>query len=124
MVEFAVVSPLFLLLIVGVIEIGRAVEVVQILTNASREGARTASYDSTTQTATVTAAVNSYLSNAGINGATTTVSPDPPSGAGDGQPVSVTVSIPFVDVSWLPSPFFLGGQSLQATSVMSRQPMP
>jgi len=123
-VEFAIVLPVFLLIIVGIIEIGRAIAVVQMLTNASREGARVASFDTTSQTSTVTAAVNTCLSNDGISGATTTVSPNPPSGASNGQQVSVTVNIAFAKVSWLPSPFFLGGQSLQATTVMCRQPAP
>jgi Flp pilus assembly protein TadG len=121
-VEFALIAPLFLSIIAGIIELGRAIEVVQLLTNASREGARVGSFDTTTQASTITTAVNAYLSKAGISGATTTVSPNPPSAASDGQSISVTVSIPFSSVSWLPTPFYLGGQSLQATSVMCRQP--
>jgi Flp pilus assembly protein TadG len=39
-VEFAVVAPVFFLMIFGMIEFGRMVMVQQILTNASREGAR------------------------------------------------------------------------------------
>ncbi|MBI3864300.1 MAG: pilus assembly protein [Planctomycetia bacterium] len=123
-VEFALVAPVFLTMITGIIELGRAIEVVQILTNASREGARVGSYETTTATSTITTTVNSYLSQAGITGATTVVSPNTPSGASNGQQVSVTVSIPFASVSWLPSPFFLGGQTLSATSVMCRQPAP
>jgi Flp pilus assembly protein TadG len=123
-VEFAIVAPVFLTLIVGTIEVGRAIVVVQLLTNASREGARVGGYSTTTSTATVTAAVNSYLANESISGATTTVTPDPPSQAANGSQVSVVVSIPFNNVSWLPSPFFLGGQTLSATSVMCREPAP
>jgi Flp pilus assembly protein TadG len=123
-VEFAFVAPVFLTLVVGTIELSRAIIVQQLLTNASREGARIGSYDSTTATSTITSAVNTYLSNEGITGATTTVSPNPPSLAADGQSLSVIVSIPFNNVSWLPSPFFLGGQTLQATSVMCREPAP
>lgn len=121
-VEFALIAPLFLSIIAGIIELGRAIEVVQLLTNASREGARVGSFDSTKQSSTITTAVNAYLSNVGISGATTTVSPNPPSAASNGQSITVTVSIPFSKVTWLPTPFFLGGQSLQATSVMCRQP--
>src|SRR6516225_8190508 len=122
--EFAVVAPVFLTLIVGTIELGRAVVVVQLLTNASREGARIGGYDTTTATSTITSAVNTYLSNEGISGATTTVSPSPPSLAADGQQISVTVSIPYNNVSWVPTPFFLGGQTLSATTVMCREPAP
>jgi Flp pilus assembly protein TadG len=124
LVEFAFVAPVFLLFVVGMIEIGRAIIVQQELINASREGARVAGYDSTMLTSTVTSAVNTYLSNVGITGATTVVSPNPPSGASDGQQVSVTVSIGYNQVSWVPSPFFLRGQTLQTTSVMCREPAP
>ena len=124
MVEFALVAPVFLILITGIIELGRAVVVQQLLTNASREGARIGGYNSTTSTSTVTTAVNSYLTNVGISGAATTVSPNPPSLASGGQSVTVTVSIPFTKVSYLPSPFYLGSQSLQATTVMCREPAP
>jgi len=123
-VEFAVVAPIFLTLIGGTIELGRAIVVVQILTNASRDGARVAGYSTTTSTSTVTGSVNTYLSNEGITGATTVVSPSPPSSAAIGSPVSVTVSIPYASVSWLPKPFFLGGKTLSATSVMCREPAP
>ena len=123
-VEFALVIPVFLLFAIGIIEVGRANVVLGWVTNASREAARVASFDSTTQTATVKAAANAYLGNVGVNGATITVAPDPPTSAADGQSVSVTVSIPFNQVSWLPNAFFLGGQTLQATTVMCREPAP
>ena len=118
--EFAVVAPLFFLLILGMVEFGRMMMVQQVLTNASREGARIAVLDNTT-TADVTTAVDSYLSSGTISGATITISPDPPSTAGYGQPVTVTVSVPFDQVSWLPSPMFLGGNTLEATTVMRRE---
>src|SRR4029079_7300001 len=62
-VEFAVVSPVFFLLIFGMIEYGRLVMVQQVLTNASREGARVGVLDGSTQ-ADVTTAVNNYLTSA------------------------------------------------------------
>jgi len=122
LVEFAVLSPLFMVFILGIIEIGRAIMVQELLTAASREGARVASYSSTTQTSTVTNAVNTYLSNGGVNGATIVVSPQPPSQAANGDQISVTVSIPYSQVSWSPAPFLLGGQTLTSTTVMCRQP--
>jgi Flp pilus assembly protein TadG len=39
-VEAAIVTPILLLLMVGIFEIGRAFETWQVLTNAAREGAR------------------------------------------------------------------------------------
>jgi len=122
-VEFAIVAPLFFLLVFGMIEYGRMVMVQQILTNSAREGARVGVLDSGTQ-ATVAAAVNRYLTSARIQNATTTVSPDPPNSAPAGGPVSVTVSVPFDQVSWLPSPLFLGGQTMSFTATMRRETMP
>src|SRR5690242_8871537 len=73
LVEFAVIAPIFLTMTGGMIELGRAIVVVQHLTNASREGARIAGYNTTTSASTVTSAVNTYLTNEGISGATTAI---------------------------------------------------
>jgi len=119
-VEFAIVLPVFVLLTFGMIEYGRMVMVQQVITNASREGARRAVLDGATSTE-VTDAVTTYLTNAAISGGTTTMSPANPSSAAAGDPVTVTVSIPFADVSWLPSPMYLGGKTLSASTTMRRE---
>ena len=119
-VEFAVVAPVFLLMVFGMIEYGRMVMVYQVITNASREGARVAVLDGAS-TASVTSAVNSYMTSAMITGQTVTVSPNPPTSAAYGDPVTVTVSIPFSQVSWLPSPMYLGGKTLTSATVMRRE---
>jgi Flp pilus assembly protein TadG len=116
-VEFAVVAPIFFVLVLGIIEFGRMVMVQQIITNAAREGARIAVLSNAT-TSQVTTAVTNYLSAGGVTGATTTVNPDPPSTATYGSSVTVTVTVPFSSVSWTPSPFFLGQVSLNAQCVM------
>jgi Flp pilus assembly protein TadG len=122
-VEFAIVAPLFFLMVFGMIEFGRAVMVQQVLTNASREGARVAVLDSQTPTASqVASTVTTYLQNAGISGATITINPTEPTTAGYGAPVTVQVQIPFASVSWLPAPWFLGGNTkLRASTVMRRE---
>lgn len=119
-VEFAVVAPLFFLLLFGMIEFGRCVMVQQMITNASREGARRAVLDGVT-TQEVTDIVDDYLSSGAIAGATITVQPSPPSDANFGEPVSVTVQIPYAQVSWLPAPKYLGNTTMSATSVMRRE---
>lgn len=119
-VEFAVVAPVFFLLVFGMIEYGRMVMVQQVITNASREGCRRAVLDGATAQ-DVNDSVNNYLTSAGIKDATITITPNPPSNAGFGQPVSVVVSIAFNKVSWLPSPMFLGGSTMKATTVMRRE---
>ncbi len=119
-VEFAIVAPLFFLLVLGIIEFGRMVMVQQVLTNASREGARVAVLDNVTLE-DVLARTNMLLVSAGVQGATIAVSPNPPSSAGYGEPVTVTVRVPFSRVSWLPTPMYLGDFTLQATTVMRRE---
>jgi Flp pilus assembly protein TadG len=120
-VEFAIVAPLFFMLILGMVEVGRLVMVQQIITNASREGARIAILDGTTHQ-NVLDKVNTYLASAKIKGATTTTDPSEPSTAGYGQPVTVTVSIPASQISWVPRPRFAGGgKILQASTVMRRE---
>lgn len=119
-VELAVVLPLFVLLVFGTIEFGRMVMVQQVLTNAAREGARSAVLNGAT-TSDVTTAVTSYLTASAVSGASVTVSPDPPSRAPYGARVTVTVSVPFSSVSWLPSPMYLGGKTLRAQCIMRRE---
>jgi len=119
-VEFALVAPVFFLLVFGMIEYGRMVMIQQVLTNASREGARAAVLDGANVT-TVQNTVNSYLTAGSVSGATITVAPNPLSGAEFGDPVTVTVSIGFNQVSWLPSPMYLGGKTMTASTVMRRE---
>ena len=120
-VEFAFVAPVFFLLVLGMIEFGRMVMVQQVITNGSREGARVAVLDGTTG-AEVQAVVEGYLSTANVPGATITVDPTEPSTAGYGAPVTVTVSVPFSEVSWLPTPMLMGGDTeLTAATVMRRE---
>jgi Flp pilus assembly protein TadG len=64
-VEFAIIAPLVAGLLVGLLEVGRIVQVNQILCNAAREGARNASTGINTY-ANVQTVVQNYLTNAGI----------------------------------------------------------
>ena len=118
-VEFALVAPVFLLLLMGIFEYGRMVMVQQMLVAASREGARTAIVQGST-VENIKTAVDTYLRRGGISGAALKVS-TPNTTAIHGDPVAVTVSIPFAAVSWLPSPFFLGDTTLSATAVMRHE---
>jgi Flp pilus assembly protein TadG len=124
-VEFAFIAPVFFMLVIGMVEFGRAMMVQQALTNAARQGARLATLDSTnnssnpTSTSLVTTEVNQALSAANISGASTVISPSLPAVAG--QDISVTVSVPYTSVTWVPSPWFLGGATLTANCVMRRE---
>ena len=124
-VEFALVAPLFFLFVIGMIEIGRALMVQQVITNASREGARVAILDDTARE-DVDATVERYLTSSAIpqGVAEILVDPEEPTQAGYSEPVTVTVRLGFDQVSWLPSPMFLGGnRQLTATTVMRRETM-
>ena len=113
-VELAVVLPLLTLLLVGVWELGRMVQVKQVLSNAAREGARRAA-TGTRSVADVDAAVKSYLAGAGFNTTGYTVkvynvtqNPTPSAGSPSDDPMTanqldhlrVTVTLPFNNVKW------------------------
>ena len=123
-VEFALVAPLFFLLIFGMLEFGRMVMVQQLLTNASREGARLGVLDGQTRQDVidkVKAALPSIPTDGGLE---VTVNPDSAFPAEYGEPVEVTVRIPFSEVSWLPAPMFIKSQDgfmLTAETVMRRE---
>jgi len=119
-VEFAVVAPVFFLLVFGMIEYGRMVMVQQILTNGSREGARRAVLDGVS-TSDVTTAVEDYLADSSISGASVTVTTNAPVPPDYAESMTVTVDVPFTQVSWLPSPMFLGSQTLSASTTMRRE---
>ncbi|HEX6960517.1 MAG TPA: TadE/TadG family type IV pilus assembly protein [Lacipirellula sp.] len=118
-VEFAIVAPVFFLLIIGIVEIGRAMMVQQVLINASRVGARRAITLSSTEQAVIDA-VEEYAAGVGVDGVTVAVSPNPATAAA-GASITVDVEIGYNQVSWLPAPWFMGGKQLAATSVMRKE---
>src|SRR5262245_45607503 len=117
--EFAVVAPVFFLMIVGFIEFGRALMVQQVLVNASRVGARQAVTTSAT-TSTVQTAVQQYTAGVAVPGVSVSVSPNPATAA-PGTTITVTATVPFNTVSWMASPWFLGGRTLTSSSSMRKE---
>lgn len=117
--EFAVVAPVFFLMVIGFIEFGRALMVQQVLVNASRVGARQAIATTGTTTA-VQSAVTEYASGVAVPGVSVNVSPDPTSAA-PGTLITVTTSVPFSEVSWMTSPWFLGDKTLTSSSMMRKE---
>lgn len=127
MVELAVILPLIVLLLFGMSEATRMCMVAQLLTNAAREGCRVAVSNTRTQS-DVVSRVNATLAAAGLStaGATTTVtiSPSRPSlqASKRGDKITVTISVPFRKVNWLPNPFFYGGTTaVKGIAVMSNE---
>lgn len=124
-VELALVLPVFLLLVFGMIEFGRAVMVQHTLVNASREGARQAVIDGST-VAQVVNRVDTCLKAAAIPGATIQyavngITVADPSVAEFGEAVTVRISVPYDNVNWIPVPDYLGGTLLSASTVMRRE---
>lgn len=119
-VEFAVVAPLLFAVVLGLVEFGRAIMVEQTVVSASREACRTAVLAGTTKQDVINRATAS-LNAAGINQFTIAMSPDPPSGASEATPVTVTIAVSFNNVTWLPVPIYLGGKNLTASTVMRRE---
>jgi Flp pilus assembly protein TadG len=99
-VEFAILLPLLVLLLFGIIEFSIAYNHAQGLHAAAREGARVASLPQTTQAAVidrVKSSLQGVLNSTDIQNATITVTPSgnqPCNGAPAGTHVVVTVSAP------------------------------
>jgi Flp pilus assembly protein TadG len=118
-VEFALVAPLLFLLILGMVEFGRMLMVQQILTNGAREGARKAVLPGVSDSQ-VNQTIDDYLSGAGISGFSRSVSPSA-SSAAEGSPITVVVSVPYQNVTWIPVPAFLGNRTLTAQVIMRKE---
>ena len=118
-VEFAVVAPIFFLMVIGILEFGRALMVQQVLVSAARVGARQAVTLNATATETTTT-VTDYTDNAAVPGVAVVVSPDPNTAA-PGDVITVTTSVAFNQISWMPTPWFLGGKTLNSTSSMRKE---
>lgn len=115
-VEFALVAPIFLLLVFGVVEFGKAWMTYQAMTDAAREGARVAVVANTTTTLdTVAARINNNLAGSGMDtaNATKTVTGF---GAITGTPLTVTITYPY-QLQWLQP--FMGWTNAQASFSMN-----
>ena len=99
-VEFALVAPIFLLLVLGVVEFGRAFNVYQTVTDAAREGARTAVIANPTFTLdTVAARINANLNGAALDTASA-IKTVTGFHTGTGTPLTVSISYPY-HLGWL-----------------------
>lgn len=94
LVEFALILPLFLLLLFGMVEFGRALMTKNILTGAAREAVRKAAVqpDSATAISVAQTRAQEVLNSAGIYGATVSVSDN---NVGTEPTVEVSVSYQF-----------------------------
>lgn len=132
LVEAAMVLPIFFLAIVGIVEFGRGMMVSQMVTNASREGARQAVLDGSTN-----AAIRTYIETK-LSGALNvapadvdiqiTITPDPSNSTtghelANAQPydlATINVSVPFDKVSFFAGGF-MQGKHLKAETTMRHE---
>ena len=91
LVEFALIAPILILLIMGIVEFGRIFSAQQTVTNASREGARTGILPNSSTT-DVSNTVSSFMSTAGLTATPTVTCTNVGPTVQSGAPTSVTVS--------------------------------
>ena len=71
--------------------------------------------------ADVQTTVDDYLAKSSVSGASVATTPTTLGAAQPGEPVTVTVSVPFADVSWIRSPWFFEQTVLTASTLMRRE---
>jgi Flp pilus assembly protein TadG len=114
-VEFALVLPILILILMGVFDFGRAFYAYSVVANSAREGARAGVYATATNQ-NVIDAVSEYWIGLGTSPAIT-ISPSPTRVAMG--TISVTVSYVFQPVTPVIDAFLPGGRiTLVASSVM------
>ena len=107
-VEFALIAPIMVTVLIGLWEVARMVEVQQYLTNAAREGARQISTGAKS-TAQGQQTVVDYLKLKGITAVVANVTVTSVSNPGNTDPTTATqldqwrvsVTIPFSSVRWI-----------------------
>ena len=111
MVEVAVCFPVFLLILMGIIEFGRAMSVNQMLNSASRIGCRAAMLDGSTNSSVTSTVKTHVTSTIGCQQSSVTVTITATSSqtglplsdvsaASTSDMIKINVSVPFADVSW------------------------
>ena len=124
-VEMALVAPVIFLLFFGSIEFARMMMVRQALTNAAREGCRTACLATTQSSNSCDAAIRDAL-DAVIRDASATgpleitIQPAFQSTPDTGTTITATVAVDCSAVSWLP-PFFTAGAKISANASTIRE---
>jgi len=123
-VEAALLLPLALLLMLGTWDVGRMVEVGQILNSAAREGGRSASTGQYTNSQVQQTVLN-YLNNAGLPSTSATVTVTDLTNPGTDctlatelDQLQVAISIPFTAVRWSASTLVTSSSTtLNATAI-------
>ena len=132
LVETALVLPIFFMIVLGIIEFGRAMMVAQLLTNGAREGTRVAIMPGSTNTEVETAVKSFVSSSVGVGVDKINVAITVTPAAGNPNPgnnvalankrdlCTVVVQVAFSDVDYLPGEF-LNGSNLIGQSAMRHE---
>lgn len=134
-VELAIAMPLLALLALGVTEFSQFVDAAQVVTNASRRGARLAARNETVTASKVQSEVEAFLIGAfpGLSGSSSAISVQVVDGSGapisygdlttinSGSPIRVDVSLDFASIRWLSHFSALNSQTLQTSTVARRE---
>ena len=120
-VEFAVVLPILLTFLFGMVEMGRVLMVCHTLNNAARAGARIASLPGANNSAVLTA-INNELNGTGLMLDSYELIPSDVSAAQRDDPVTVRLRINYASID-LVGGFFpgLSGLQLQGAVVMRKE---
>ena len=117
LVEMAIVLPIFVLLIMGIMDFGFLFQRYEIVLNSAREGARLAVADSTLDDDDIELRVQNYLTNAGLPGpATATAGPSTMDVSGVAIATRTVTVVYSSDFLFLP-----GSVNLQGVAVMRVQ---
>jgi len=116
-VEVAVVLPVFLLLVAGAIDVGRAIMVQHKLVEAARAGCRLYCVTEEQTEEDARAMIAKVMEDANLDRYAVDLFPDSSDDIEHKAPVYVTVSVPYDEVSWMSS-WFLAGRTLSGTCVM------
>ncbi|WP_339686245.1 TadE family protein [Gimesia maris] len=125
LVEMAVVFPLFILLVFGLVEFVRMGMVKQALSDAARAGCRRAALTSTLTHEDAEATIRRFLQSAISNSqdvekCRVTITPENLSGMTSGVEITARVEVNYSDISWL-VPGFLQNTVLQGQAIMKRE---
>ena len=93
-VEFAIILPILILLLMGIIEFGLFFNTYLNITFASKEGARIASLDTNASNATILASIKGTMPS--TTNVTLTVTPQPPRVTGTTVTVTVSTNYTFI----------------------------
>lgn len=122
-VEMACIAPVFVALVMGIVESSRLGMVSQLVTTAAREGCRVAVIQGSTQ-GTVQARIDEVLSGSNIPVGTVTPTCDGGyswTSAPKGTAITVSISVPYSKVTWLGAPYFFKTATVSASATFSSE---